>query len=150
MENNRDIILILDDDKMFRKLLRKIIESNFEVTVIEAATPKEAFDVLENNQVTLVFLDMQLPQMSGYNVLKYMRRVSKTAKTPVIACSALSNVSLVMHLMQLRIADYLVKPIKTEAIIKKVSKILLNKEKLLDINQFQIVGKPQKKIENAI
>ena len=79
-----DRILVADDDKDIRSVLALYMEdAGFEV--VEAADGGEALDVLEHQPVDLCLLDIMMPVMDGYHVLK---RIRETSDVPVIVISA--------------------------------------------------------------
>lgn len=124
MNNNENpIILLVDDEIAYRKFIRKVVESYFNAEVYEAPNPKEAFDILRDKQVDLIFLDMQMPVMDGLTMLKHLRAVKETNETPVIACTALANLDLLAQLVKLNISDYIIKPINIHLLIEKLRKV---------------------------
>ncbi len=124
MNNHENpVILIVDDEVAYRKFLRKVVESYFNCEVYEAPNPKEAFDILRDKKVDLIFLDMQMPIMDGLTMLKHLRAVKETLETPVIACTALANLDLLAQLVKLNIADYIIKPINIHLLTEKIRKV---------------------------
>jgi CheY-like chemotaxis protein len=118
-------IMLIDDNEMFRKFLRKLLEVSLKTSVIEAENPKDAISYLENSDVDLIFLDMQMPVMDGLMALKLIRANTRFKETPVIACSALSAPKLLLELGKLGISDFIVKPSSPGIIIQKVKKIIV-------------------------
>ncbi len=116
-------ILIVDDEVAYRKFIRKVVENYFKSEVVEAANPKEGFDILKTMTPTIIFLDMQMPVMDGLTMLKHLRAVKETNDIPVIACTALANLDLLAQLVKLNIADYIVKPININQLVDKLRKV---------------------------
>jgi CheY-like chemotaxis protein len=123
MSDDKILVLIVDDEPAYRKFIKKVVESYYKAEVIEAPNPKDAFDLLKEYKPDLIFLDMQMPIMDGLTMLKHLRAVSETNKTPVIACTALANLDLLAQLVKLHITDYIVKPINIQQLTEKLNKV---------------------------
>lgn len=117
-------VLICDDEPGYRKYFKKLLELRFKTRVIEAEDPGEAFKFLEKEIPDLIIMDMQMPVMDGFSAIKLIRANPKTKGIPVIACTALSSLSLFQELVKLKISDYLVKPPSEELALKKLFKVL--------------------------
>lgn len=116
-------VLVVDDEGMMRKIIRRILEKNFEVDVVEAANPRQGFAILEHQDLPdLILLDMLMPMMNGLTMLKYIRGQENTKDIPVIIVTALAEPDLVKALMELGIVDYIKKPIDAEILTEKVGK----------------------------
>lgn len=122
-EKRKPMILIVDDEPAYRRFLRKVMDTFFNVDIIEAANPKEGFEILKEQSPDLIFLDMQMPIMDGLTMLKHLRMVPKTNQIPVIACTALASIDLLAQLVKLKIVDYVVKPITVPQLVEKLSMV---------------------------
>lgn len=70
-------ILVLDDDKIQHLLFRKKLGFLFpEVVLFFKTTPSEAIDFLQENKVDLIFLDLNLPEMSGWDLVELFKKNS--------------------------------------------------------------------------
>jgi CheY-like chemotaxis protein len=70
-------ILVLDDDKIQHFLFRKRLDFLFpDRVVFFKSTPSEAVDFLKANKVDLIFLDLNLPEMSGWDLLELLKKNS--------------------------------------------------------------------------
>ena len=99
-------ILIADDEPDIRELLRLYLE-NAGHRVLEAGDGEEALAVLDAEQVDLVLLDIMMPKLDGYGVLKKLRA---TSNVPVIVISAKGQDPEKILGLDLGADDYLVKP----------------------------------------
>lgn len=116
-------VLVVDDEGMMRKIIRRILEKNFDVDVVEAANPRQGFSILEHQDLPdLILLDMLMPMMNGLTMLKYIRNQENTKDIPVIIVTALAEPDLVRALMELDIVDYIKKPIDSEILTEKVGR----------------------------
>ena len=103
--------LIIDDTKNIRLLLTKCLElEGYGVTC--AADGQEGFDALQDKDFDLVFLDIKLPEISGTEVLRRMRKMNKTS--PVIIMTAYPTIKNAVECTKLGAVAYLQKPFTTD------------------------------------
>jgi DNA-binding response OmpR family regulator len=117
-------VLIVEDDKFLRELLvRKLKTEGLEVSV--AIEGKEALKKIREEFPQLVLLDLVLPGIDGFEVLRRIKEDPATSKVPVIILSNLGQREEVEKGIQLGANDYLVKAHFTpEEIVKKVKGVL--------------------------
>jgi len=99
-------ILIADDEKEIRELLRLYLE-NEHYQVLEAEDGQQALDLLRRQKIDLCILDIMMPKIDGYRVLKEMR---KDSNIPVIILSAKDADSEKILGLNLGADDYIAKP----------------------------------------
>lgn len=112
-------ILVVDDvpDNLF--LMHGLLEDRYEV--VQATTGREALQVvLSDAPPDMVLLDIMMPDMDGYEVLRRIRQHTPTAHIPVIFVSALAGAQDERLGMELGAIDYITKPIDPEKIIDRV------------------------------
>ncbi len=108
--------LIVDDEPLARELIRGHILKleNFEV-IDECDNAMKAMDALRNHTIDLMFLDIKMPQMTGIDFLKTLKRPPKVIITTAFSQYALDG-------FELDVVDYLMKPITFERFFKAVNK----------------------------
>jgi len=108
--------LIVDDEPLARELIRGHIQKleNFEI-VEECDNAMKAMDSLRNQSVDLMFLDIKMPQMTGIDFLKTLKRPPKVIITTAYSQYALDG-------FELDVVDYLMKPVTFERFFKAVNK----------------------------
>lgn len=108
--------LIVDDEPLARELMRGHIEKleSFEV-VEECDNAMKAMNALRNHHVDLMFLDIKMPQMTGIDFLKNLKRPPKVIITTAFSQYALDG-------FELDVVDYLMKPVTFERFFKAVNK----------------------------
>jgi len=124
MKEYRAIVLIIDDSQLYRKFLKALLTNTLGVEVVEAQDPKVAFDYLRVNIPDLIILDMELPLMDGYQILKHIRNNSRTKNVAVIPCTELKQEHLILNLLKLGISDYIDKKLPPKEIAHRISKVL--------------------------
>lgn len=108
--------LIVDDEPLARELIRGHILKleNFDV-VAECDSAMKALDALRNHHVDLMFLDIKMPQMTGVEFLKTLKRPPKVIITTAFSQYALEG-------FELDVVDYLMKPVTFERFFKSINK----------------------------
>ena len=129
-------ILILDDDKELTSLLSEFLgEHKFKTTVFHA--PSEVFKYLEHNKPALLLLDIMLPEMDGFQVL---RKIRETLDLPVIMLTAKGEVSDKVVGLELGADDYLAKPFEPLELLARIQSLLRRVHRansMLDILEFE-------------
>lgn len=114
-------VLVIDDTKNIRMLLRECLEcEGFEVTT--AGGGSEALGVLSHAQFDLIFLDVRMPEVSGTEVLRQMRRMG--VNTPVVMITAFGTVKNAVECTQLGAAAYLQKPFTENKVRQVLDEVL--------------------------
>lgn len=109
-------ILIVDDSLLTRKRIRRIIEmAEFDVEeFLEAENGAEALKILEGSNVNLVLSDLNMPEMSGAEMIRQMKTSEATKSIPVVVISTESKTSRIKELLADGVKDYLHKPFTPE------------------------------------
>jgi DNA-binding LytR/AlgR family response regulator len=108
--------LIVDDEPLARNLLTEYVRKVPYLQLIEAcSSPLAAIEVLRNNPVDILFLDIQMPEVTGITLLKILQK-----KPLVILTTAYSEYALEGY--ELDVLDYLLKPITFDRFLKAVDK----------------------------
>lgn len=116
-------ILVVDDDKDIREIIRFYLEdSGYEV--IEAQNGKEALKLADELQPELITLDIIMPGLDGFEVLRLLKENTRTKDIPVIILSVVAEDHKYLHAF----TDYLTKPFERINLISMVEKILLRLE----------------------
>lgn len=111
--------LVVDDEPLARKLLVDYISKIPSLALVGTCTnPLEAREVLQANKVDLLFLDIQMPEITGINFLKTVK-----VQPMVILTTAYSEYALEGY--ELDVVDYLLKPITFERFLKAIEKVNL-------------------------
>ncbi len=118
-------ILLIDDEKNIRRVVSLFLEENgHEVVVCESG--KIGLEKLENESFDLILTDLKMPQLSGIDFLRTIRKSGDD--TPVIMLTAYGSVESAVEAIKLGATDYLTKPPKLEEIELKISNALSRKE----------------------
>lgn len=114
-------ILVVDDESRMRKLVRDfLIKSSYDV--VEAEDGAQAVDIFfEQNDISLVILDVMMPKMDGWQVCKEIREFSKV---PIIMLTAKSDERDELMGFELGVDEYISKPFSPKILVARVEAIL--------------------------
>jgi class 3 adenylate cyclase len=102
-------ILVVDDDASNREILsRRLMRDGY--TVVSADDGRRALDLLHGQVIDVVLLDVMMPEMDGYEVLKRLKSEEALRHIPVLMISALDELDSVIRCIELGAEDYLPKP----------------------------------------
>jgi two-component system, chemotaxis family, chemotaxis protein CheY len=118
-------ILIVDDDRVVRLLLHKILHQDLTYEITEASDGAAAWTLLQQGyQPDLCILDVMMPRMDGLALLETMRSNPKFKRLKVIMCSAVNERFRVAQATSFDIDSYIVKPFTTKKVMEQVRKAL--------------------------
>ena len=129
ISSDENRILVVDDNETNRDLLSRQIEAQgYQVAL--AANGQQAIQMIETGQYDLILLDILMPQMNGYEVLKWLRN-SPWRHIPVITISALDEIDSVVKCIEMGAEDYLSKPFNSVLLRARIG-ACLEKKRLRD------------------
>lgn len=115
--------IIVDDERLARKELTSLLASHPEIEIIDEATnPDEAIEKIEKQDPDVVFLDIQMPGKTGFEMLEEMERVPQ-----VIFTTAYDEFAL--KAFEYNALDYLLKPIQPERLTEALNKVSIKAAK---------------------
>lgn len=120
-------ILVVEDDEFSQQLIELYLrKAGFnELTV--AADGRDALDIAKRETFDLVLLDLNLPRISGGEVLRRLKKEGMLTDTPVIISSSMGNMDDIVQCMDLGAEDFLLKPFNVRLLEGRVSAILEKK-----------------------
>jgi len=117
----KNVVLIVDDDKKITELLKTYFE-NENFTAIPAYDGETAFSSLKKNKPDIVILDLMLPGMSGFDLLKKMRK--ECFDIPVIMLTARGEESDKLVGLEIGADDYIAKPFSPKEVVARARAVL--------------------------
>jgi len=112
-------VLIADDDPLNRQVLAELLKPEY--TVLLAKNGEQALERATRHAPDLVLLDVMMPDMDGYEVLRRLRADPATAQMAVIFISGLDRPEDEANGLKLGAADYIVKPINATVVMARVA-----------------------------
>ncbi|MGB5179976.1 MAG: response regulator [Gammaproteobacteria bacterium] len=130
-------ILIVDDNRNNLFTLRALIEKHMDVELLEADSGQAALDIaLKNPRIDLIVLDVQMPDMDGFQTATMLKVRQRTRDIPIIFLTAAYKTDEFQQKgYEVGAADYLLKPIDDNQLINKISTYLRLIEKERDMNR---------------
>ncbi len=117
-----DCILIVDDEARMRKLIKDFLTAKGYST-LEAEDGEKALEVFEANQnkISLILLDVMMPKLDGWSVL---RQIRQTSKVPIIMLTARGEEQDELFGFELGVDEYISKPFSPKILVARVEAIL--------------------------
>lgn len=118
---NKPRILIVDDSEFNRAILKEILEETYEI--IEADGGKEALHKIDEYgmEISLVLLDIIMPDKDGFDVLKYMKEERLISDIPVIIISSEDSANYIRRAYEMGVSDYINRPFDANIVYQRVS-----------------------------
>ena len=115
-------ILIVDDESRMRKLIKDFLTQKGYST-LEAADGEEALKIFEENQnhIKLILLDVMMPKLDGWSVL---RQIRQTSKVPIIMLTARGEEQDELFGFELGVDEYISKPFSPKILVARVEAVL--------------------------
>ena len=119
MPIKRETVILVDDDSTNLVIGKNSLSDKYDV--LTAPSGKKMFNIMEKVSPDLILLDIDMPEMNGYEVLKTLKETEKTSQIPVVLLSARMDPVSAAEGFKLGAADYMIKPYTKEMLIKRVS-----------------------------
>ena len=143
--DKRQKILIVDDSELNRNILKEILGETY--SYLEAENGNQAIQMIgENIGIDLMLLDINMPQMNGFEVLGIMKRSQCMEETPVIMISSEDDVDIMHKAYELGITDYITRPFDSVIVKKRVQNTLglyANQKHLINVVYDQVYEKEE-------
>lgn len=127
-------ILVVDDTPDNLRVLAKMLESQHYI-VCKALNGKMALQAARHNPPDLILLDINMPEMNGYEVCQQLKNSETTAQIPIIFISALDQVSDKVRAFELGGRDYITKPFQTQEVLARLQSQLLIQQQQRQLQQ---------------
>jgi len=141
-------ILIVDDNANNRFTIQSIL-GKLDLNLIEATSGEEALLVLLKNEIDLIILDIQLPDLDGFALAGLIKSHKKTKAIPIIFSTAIfTSEEFMLKGYQLGAVDYILKPINVDLLLSKVNyymSVIIERKNLLA----ELMGK-NRELENNL
>ena len=115
-------ILLVDDNPPSRELMREILEASGHA-IAEAANGRDALELIYQNPPELVFLDLQMPILDGFSVIRELRNDARFRSLPVVAVTASAMLGDRERAIAAGFDSYIAKPISLAEVRKQVDQL---------------------------
>jgi PleD family two-component response regulator len=116
--SNRKIILAVDDMSMNLRTIKVSLDKFFDVRL--AKSGELALSVLKTTRVDLILLDIEMPEMSGFEVLGFIKKLPELKDIPVIFVTSHVSTDLITKALKSGARDYVMKPFEPDVLLRKV------------------------------
>jgi DNA-binding response OmpR family regulator len=114
-------VAVVDDDFVIREMVKAVL-SDMGPSIREYENGAQFIQDPERNEFDLVFLDLMMPEMDGFQVMGQLKK--EGSGVPIIVLSALSQRETVVKAMSLGVTSYLIKPLQPESVLNKTREVL--------------------------
>lgn len=121
--NENTLILVVDDSKENRDILSRRLEVSGYQT-LEAEDGLQAMELLQSNDVSIVLLDIMMPEVDGITLLSQIRNDNKFNNVPVIMVTAIDVINVAQDCLRKGACGYVTKPYDMDLINQKVRQCL--------------------------
>jgi CheY-like chemotaxis protein len=119
-ENEKKIIMLVDDNITYLRLGKNILGEKF--TVITVPSAVRMFGLLEHTKPTLIILDIEMPEMNGYEAIKILKSNEETRNIPVIFLTGDTDSENRREGLRLGAADYIAKPFPPDLLLESIER----------------------------
>ena len=118
-------ILVVDDSRIMRNIVKNIFSDlKIQCQYLEAGDGMKAFQLLETNEVNLVFLDWNMPEMDGLEFLKRVRAMPNYKNLPIFMVTSEAAKYNVVEALESGANDYIIKPINERIFREKILRVV--------------------------
>ncbi|MFO7807891.1 PAS domain-containing protein [Guyparkeria sp.] len=121
-------VLYIEDNPSNIKLVASILKRRPEINLLTAHQPRVGLNLAREYEPDLILLDINMPGMSGYDVLRLLRAEEAFHTTPVVAITANAMASEVRDGLEAGFSDYLTKPLEIETFLDTTDRFLFQYE----------------------
>lgn len=119
MMKKKAVILIVDDQPQNIELLEaRLVPLGYEI--VKASNGEEALEIISASKIDLILLDVLMPGMSGYEVMRLMKLQEANRNIPVIFLSALTETEQRVAGLKFGAVDFISKPVRTDELLARV------------------------------
>lgn len=115
-------IVAVDDSGIILRMIGKVLGEKYDVRSFSGG--KRALAFLKDRTPNLIILDIDMPEINGYELLKMIKEMEHLAEVPVIFLTSNNDKNHVVKAVAAGAKDYVIKPIDEEILIDKVSTLL--------------------------
>jgi putative two-component system response regulator len=123
MENKKEAIMLVDDNPASLRAGKTVLSEKY--AAFTAPSAAKMFNLLEKNMPALILLDIEMPEMNGYEAIKILKEKPETKDIPVIFLTGKTDTEDELEGLDLGAVDYIVKPFMPSLLLKRIEAHLL-------------------------
>jgi putative two-component system response regulator len=134
MESEKKLVLLVDDNPANLRIGKNVLAEKFAVATSPSA--EKMFTLLENNIPAMILLDVDMPEMNGYEAIKTLKSKQETKDIPVIFLTARAESDDELEGLTLGAIDYITKPFQPRLLLKRIEVHLLVEAQRKELQYF--------------
>jgi len=119
-------VLIADDEPITRMLVKILLERDG-YSVLEAQTGREALEIAARQRPDLIVMDLNMPQMDGYDAIRQLRQMPALSDVPVVVLTSDDGPGVERRVLEIGANDYLVKPFDPAVLSIRIQSVFRRK-----------------------
>jgi two-component system, chemotaxis family, chemotaxis protein CheY len=120
-------ILIVDDSSTMRRIIINTLNKIGFRDIVEASNGREGIDRLSSGDIEMIITDWNMPEMSGIDFIRHVRREPELSKLPVLMVTTNAAKDDIVEALQAGVNNYVIKPFTPETLREKID-VVLNRE----------------------
>lgn len=121
-EYTRKCVLAVDDAAIILSRVTDALGKHYDVITVNSG--ERALGYLSANKPDLILLDIRMPDISGFDILRRLKRMEDRADIPVIVLTGLEDKRYVVEGLSLGIRDYILKPFTANDLLERIQRVL--------------------------
>ncbi|GHU32611.1 two-component system response regulator [Spirochaetia bacterium] len=134
MENERKIVLLVDDNLTNLAIGKEMLKNQYRVYPVPSA--KIMFDLLEDVIPDMILMDIEMPEMNGYEAIKRLKNQELWTEIPVIFLTAKTDEGSELEGLSLGAIDYVTKPFSAPLLLKRIENHLMIESQKKQLQEF--------------
>jgi len=134
MENEKKLIILVDDNPANLRIGKNVLAEKYAVATAPSA--EKMFSLLESNRPDMILLDVDMPEINGYEAIKNLKSKTETKDIPVIFLTARTESDDELEGLSLGAIDYITKPFQPPLLLKRIEVHLLVEEQRRKLQYF--------------
>jgi putative two-component system response regulator len=134
MENEKKLIILVDDNPANLRIGKNVLAEKYAVATSPSA--EKMFSLLESNTPAMILLDVDMPEVNGYEAIKILKSKPETKDIPVIFLTARTESDDELEGLSLGAIDYITKPFQPPLLLKRIEVHLLVEEQRKELQYF--------------
>ena len=134
MEDGKELLFLVDDNPANLRIGKNVLSEKYRVATAPSA--EKMFSLLENNIPEIILLDIDMPEMNGYEAIKILKSKPETKDIPVIFLTARTESGDELEGLSLGAIDYIGKPFQPPLLLKRIEVHLLVESQKKSLKNF--------------
>ncbi|MDR2314530.1 MAG: response regulator [Spirochaetaceae bacterium] len=134
MKNERQIIFLVDDNMANLTAGKAMLKDHYDVFSMPSGA--KLFEIMEKIKPDLILLDIEMPEMNGYEAIKKLKALQRTRDIPVIFLTSRNDSGSELEGLNLGAIDYIYKPFSPPLLLKRIENHLLTRKQQLALQDY--------------